>query len=430
MVDLPFARIALALAAALALGACAADRLSDVRSFPQPHPRSGSEVRKAIAAALERGDRERLSWNVLQLAWMMGSLSPATFDSIAPGLDPEILKRVRGPWMRNDIGAPRGSPTERLRWWFERNGDARYTRAASAAFAQVPADYRLVEGIAWDDRTARLFVGTVVDGRLAWRDMEGGWNEISLGSPRAGLFGMGIDQPHRLLWIATGAVEQTAVAGERMAGLIGVDLDKLAVVRRVPLAVGAAGVPGDLAVAPDGTVYVSNAVSGAVHRCRPGCALLEDMLPAGSFRSPQGMAILDGRLYVADYSTGLWRIDPATGQAVQLAVDAPTMVEGIDGLLAHDGRLVAIQNGTRPRRVAVIQLDRAGTRITGAVPWITVAEAAGEPTLGTLLAGDLLFVGDGQWERYGAGGVLKDGKPARPTPILSARLYDEILVTR
>lgn len=430
MVDLSFAPMVFGFVAALVLGGCAADRLSGIESLPQPHPRSGSEVRKAIGTALETGDRNALTRHVLQLAWMTGSLSTDTFDRIAPSLDPEVLKQVRGPWMRSDIGAPRGSPAERLRWWFERNGDARYTRAATSRFAEVPADYRLVEGIAWDAPTGRLFAGTVVDGRLAWRDMEGGWHEIPVGAPRAGLFGMAIDPTRRLLWIATGAVEQTAVAGDRMAGLIGVDLDKLAVAHRVPLAAGAVGAPGDLVVAPDGTVYVSNAVSGAIHRCRPGCTMLDELLPAGSFKSPQGMAILGGRLYVADYSTGLWRIDPAAPQPVQLAVDAPTMLEGIDGLLAHDGRLIAIQNGTRPRRVAVIQLDRTGSRVTGAIPWVTVAEAAGEPTLGALLGSDLVFVGDSQWERYGAGGALKDAKPARATPILSAPLYDEILVTR
>lgn len=373
--------------------------------FERPYPRSGGEVRKAMATALESGDARALTGRTAELAWMGGTLSDASFARIAPSLDPRARVDLLRRFAANAV-----------------------SEATPELFAEVPAEYRLVEGIALDEKTQRLFIGTVIEGRLAYREADGSWHEVPLGSPRGGLFGMAVDAPRRLLWITTGSVEQTAVPGERMTGLIAVDLDTLAVVRRVPLAPGAKGAAGDLAIAPDGTVYVSNVLSGAIHRCRPGCTVLDDPLPAGTFKNPQGLAVSANgkRLYIADYISGLWLVDSRTAAAKPIALAEPAMLEGIDGLIINRNTLVAIQNGTRPRRVVRFLLPGAGKRITGTQHWVTIAPEAGEPTLGVTRSGSgaLLFIGDGQWERYGPGGALKDDGPLRPTPILTVPAID------
>lgn len=400
---------------------------------PAEQPQSSAKVRRELAAALERGDRKAVTDKALLLARMGATLSDASFARIAPLLDPAQIEASRLPWIRN----AKEPPVEALHRWFRWTGDPRQHGELEAPWAMVPAEYRLVEGIAWDAATKRLFIGTVVDGRLAYRDQAGQWHEVPLGFPRGSLFGMAVDSARRLLWIATGSVEQTAIDGARMAGLIAVDPDSLRVVRRVPLAPDSKGAAGDLAIAADGTVYVSNPVSGAVHRCLPGCTVLEDWLPAGSWKSPQGLVLLDQgrRLYLADYSTGLWAIDTRTREFRQLETREPTMLEGIDGLLAGpDGSLVAIQNGTAPRRI--LKLYRTRDHWTGpfssryvlADTRAVVAPEAGEPTLGTLDGARMLFVMDGQWERYGPGGVIRDGKPPRPTPIGWMAL-DDLIIT-
>ncbi|MCW3847814.1 hypothetical protein OF829_11240 [Sphingomonas sp. LB-2] len=394
------------------------------QTFEKPYARSGSEVRKAMAAALESGDKAALTRRAIELAWMGGTLSDATLARIAPSLDPGAFSRARVSWL-----AGREPPLAGLKRRFAANA---MPNDEPEPFAQVPAEYRLVEGIAWDEKTQRLFVGTVIEGRLAYRDRDGSWHEVPVGSPRGGLFGMAVDAERRLLWIATGSVEETAVAGERMTGLIAVDLETLRVVRRVPLAAGAAGAAGDLVIAADGTVYVSNVLSGAIHRCRPGCTVLEDFLPAGTFPNPQGLAVSANgkRLYIADYLSGLWVVDPRTGAKVPIRIGEPLMLEGIDGLVITHNNLVAIQNGTRPRRIVRFLLDRDGDRILETNVRATVAPEAGDPTLGVNRAatGEMFVVGDGQWERYGPGGVLKDGAPLRPTPILQVAPFDDIII--
>lgn len=403
------------LAAALLLGGCM--QAATPTFFTEPHSQSGSEVRTEMAGALESGDRARLTRRTIELAWMGGTLSAPTLDRIEPLLDPGTIWSARMPALSGDSAVPG------LRRWLATNGTADIYDPASDA-AQVPAEYRLVEGIAWDARTGWLFVGTVVDGRLAYRDASGAWREVALGTPRASLFGMAIDAPRRLLWIGTGSLEQTAVAGDRMIGLIAIDLDTLKVARRVPVAVGGQGAVGDLTIAPDGTIYATNVTSGAIHRCKPGCTVLEDWKPAGSLANPQGLALSrdGGRLYVADYKTGLWVIGLRLGSTNRIRIDAPTMLEGIDGLVMdRRGMLFAIQNGTRPRRIVQIALDRTGTRIASTRVLAHFRPEDGEATLGTWRDGELLFVADSQWERYGPGGALTDTKETRPTRI--GRVY-------
>lgn len=391
-------------------------------SQPTNQLQSSAEVRRQLGAAIERGDRKAVTENALRLAQMEATLSDASFARIESLLDPARIKAARIPFIRNSSE----QPVVALRDLFRSNGDTSRFDEDAPVVANVPAEYRLVEGIARDDRTGRLFIGTVVDGRLAYEDDKNQWHEVPLGNPRASLFGMAVDDPRRLLWIATGSVEQTAIKGLRMAGLIAVNLDTLQVARRVPLAEGKPGAPGDLTIASDGTVYVSNAVSGAVHRCPPGCIELEDWLPAGSWRSPQGLALADRDrlLYLADYSTGIWIIDTRTRQFRQAKTLQPTMLEGIDGLrITDDGNLIAIQNGTSPRRILTLYRTRdrplgpTSDRYVLASTRTTVAADQGEPTLGTFVGAFMLFVGDAQWERFGPGGRLKDSEPLRPTPI-------------
>jgi hypothetical protein len=93
------------------------------------------------------------------------------------------------------------------------------------------------------------------------------------------------------------------------------------------------------------------------------------------------------------------------------------MLDGIDGLTAFRGDLIAIQNGTSPRRILFLRLDRSGSRITA----VRVLESAnpewGEPTLGFARGDEFVYVADAQWERYGAAGAVQGEGPTRATAI-------------
>jgi sugar lactone lactonase YvrE len=279
----------------------------------------------------------------------------------------------------------------------------------------VPAEHRLVEGIAWDSETNRLFAATVVSRALLVREPLG-WVKVE-GLDAGSLFGLAIDRRRDLLWLASGRVEQTPSPETAFRGLIAVDLNSLMPARRLPAPDD--GSPADIAVGADGTVYASDPVSGAVYRARPGDAALGVLVPPGRLRSPQGLVpAADGRrLYVSDYTRGIAIVSLADGSVTRLEADVATMLDGIDGLTAWRGGLIAIQNGTGPRRILFLTLSRDGRRIRRVRVLESNHEEWGEPTLGFVRGDQFLYVADAQWERYGAGGVPADAEPPRPTAI-------------
>lgn len=413
-------RRALAACIAAALYACV-PAAPVARLYPDPWPRplvSSAQVRQDIAGALERGDRRGVTLGLMNLSRMGAALSPETQARLAPLLDPSALPR---DWR------PASPLAEALAHNFRGNGRA---VEESEPFGAVPARYRLIEGIAWDATRRRLFAGSVIDRRLLVRDGEEGtaeWRIVPLAAPAGGLFGMAVDEQRRLLWIASAAAEPMSEPETAFSGLIAIDLDRLAEERRLP--VPGAHV-GDVAIGPDGTVYASDGQSGAVYRCRPGCAEAETLVPPGLLPSPQGMVVWPGRgLYVADYALGLMLIDLRTLAIRPLVARAPQMLDGIDGLVRMGDYLVAIQNGTRPRRIARITLDRGGRRVDDVKTVEQNHREWGEPTLGAVVAGSTLaYVADAQWERYGRGGALTDGGAPRPTAIRRAwDIFDVIL---
>ena len=286
---------------------------------------------------------------------------------------------------------------------------------ASRLFTSLPVDRRLVEGIAWDARTGRLFAATAVSRALLVRESRG-WRAIE-GLEAGSLFSLAVDPRRRQLWAASGVVEQTPNPQAAFRGLIAVDLNTLRPVRR--LAVPGEGSPADIALAADGTVYASDPNTGAIYRARPGDEALSVFVPPGRLRSPQGLVpSADGqRLYVSDYGYGLAEVHLADGTVARLESDANTMLDGIDGLYPWRGGLIAIQNGTSPRRILWLRLSADGERIAG----VRVLESNhpdwGEPTLGFVRRNDFLYVADAQWERYGEGGALQGDAPLRPTTI-------------
>jgi hypothetical protein len=355
-------------------------------------PDSASVARRLLATAHQAGDSASVRAGLARLAASGYAPSQATIDLLAPHVpEPEMAA---------------------LRLRFAANG-ARVQ--ASRIFATVPAEHRLVEGIAWDSRRGRLFAATVVSRALLVHDAQG-WRAVE-GLEAGSLFGLAVDERRQLLWLGSGVVEQTPSSDTAFRGLIAVDLATLRPVRRVP--VEGPGSPADIVAAADGTIYASDPNSGAIYRVRPGDVSLQVLVPAGRLRSPQGLVpAVDGRrLYVSDYGYGLAMVSLADGAVTRLESDAGTMLDGIDGLVGYRGGLIAIQNGTSPRRILFLTLSRDGNRIASARVLESGNPDWGEPTLGIARGEDFLYVADAQWDRYGAGGALQGEGAQRPTPI-------------
>lgn len=234
-----------------------------------------------------------------------------------------------------------------------------------------------------------------------------------------GVLGLALSPDGETLWAATAPLTPAlaALPGDApkpVSALLRIAAADGRILQRYPLTAEAA--LGDLALGPDGTVYVSDAVGAAVYRLRPGARALEALVPPGALGSPQGLAVTPGgdALIVADYSSGLWRVDLADGNVRRVAAPGESLI-GIDGLMLDGARLYAIQNGTRPQRVLRLGLDAGWTRVEVLDVVAANLPELDEPTTGSVLDGELVFVARSQWSDFDAEGAPRtaDMAPAR-----------------
>lgn len=359
--------------------------LLQATAAPAAHyPDSAYLIRRELGAAIEAPDPARIANAADRLARLGYAPTKATVDRIAATLS-----------------EPQASA---LRARFEAN---RVVRSAARQVASINPDHALVEGVAWDARHRRLFATTVIGRELLYSEGKQ-WRAVP-GLDAGSLSGIAIDPTRRLLWVTSSATERTPNGTGAFRGLIAVDLDSLRIVRR--LRIPGEGSPFDIAVGHDGTVYASDAMRGGIYRLTRNGDAVTMLVPMGTLRNPQGLVpAADGRqLYVADYLMGLMTVNLTNGSVTPMASDAGTMLDGIDGLIAFNGDLVAIQNGTSPMRI--IRLKLGGGRITRAEVLESASPAWGEPTLGFVRGRELLYV-DGQGPRYDG-----HGKPVGTDPI-------------
>lgn len=293
----------------------------------------------------------------------------------------------------------------------QRVGD---TREASTLAATVPANVHIVESALRERRSGRLYVTSIVSRGLFREDGKGGWERVETGA--TGSFGGMLQGPDGTIWLASGAYGPTPDPATAFRGIIGFD-PASGPVRRLAAPPGAT--PSDIALAPDGTLFAADPLTGAIYRAPKDRADLQPLVGPGTFRSAQGMAVsADGRfLYLSDYGYGLAVLDLTSGRIDRLPAPNAPFVDGTDGLWLHEGELIAIQNGTRPARIVAHRLSPDGRAVIDTRTVESGHSRWTEPGAGSIGGDALLYVANGQWDRFGDGGASVDGKPPLPTEL-------------
>jgi hypothetical protein len=329
-----------------------------------------------------------------------------------------VLERVASMGFVYD--AARDFPDPRYAKTVARFKDNTRTLGAPAQAFVVDRVGMIPEGLAFDGK--RFFVGSV---RLKTIfAIEPDKPPVVFATAPYGVFGMVADPKRGILWATTSAIPQVEGFAEADAGksaLLKIDLASGKVLETLR-AEGAEGHHfGDVALAPDGEVYVSDGRTPVVYRVRSGegPSALEPFL-RGSFTSLQGFAVSGSTLYVADYSRGLLAVDRRTGDVRPLRVPPAVSLLGIDGMyLAAPGTLIATQNGTNPNRIVKIELDRSGLGVTAVTPLVVNHPRMGDPTLGVLAKGRFYFHAAGQWDLFGEDGKIADPLKLKEAVVLS-----------
>lgn len=242
-----------------------------------------------------------------------------------------------------------------------------------------------------------------------------------------GLFGMAVDRKGKALWVAesSGPAIPGSI-GPRRTGLLKLSLKDGRVLARYPAPDdGKPHLLGDVMVAPDGTVYASDSVGAVLYRLRPGGAALEAFVVSPEMASPQGMVVCPGggAMVVADYTTGLHRIDLKTGADALVGGTDRVALAGTDGLspLPRKGggvSLLATQNGVAPQRVLALRLSRDCRTLIRAEVLASGGTDLDDVALGA--AGDhgVVVIGASGWAGYDG-----EGRPTSPTPRAARLLF-------
>jgi sugar lactone lactonase YvrE len=299
---------------------------------------------------------------------------------------------------------------------------------ASRVAFELPERDLLTEGIAHDARDDVFYVGSVHRSKI-FRITRGTVSDFAPELPgRWAPLGLRVDRRRGALWVAAAALPQTAGYNPSDSGrsaILRYDLESGRLRARYDTPTdGMLHAIGDLIVTRGGDVYATDSRAPVLYRVSARGDRLERFVESPLLLSGQGLALTaDERwLYVADYARGILRVD-LRDRSVSLVEAADSVLAlGIDGLYFHQGTLVGIQNGVTPHRVARFTLSPAGDRVLRAEVLERAHPRYDEPTLGVLVEGDLFYIANAQWERFGQDGQIAKPGSLRSPAVLRLRL--------
>ncbi len=290
--------------------------------------------------------------------------------------------------------------------------------AAPVAFSIADKSFG-PEGIAYDPASKDFFVGSITHKRIVRINRSGKLTPF-VSSGLQQVLGLAVDAKRKLLY----AVSTNAVANAKPAynAVLGFDLKTGK--QMAEYVISAAGQLNDVAVAPDGVLYISDSASGAVWRVAPLDPTPATLVPAGATGGCNGLTLTpDGKtLYVA-HSTGVVRVDTATGKRDKLTPPARQTIAAIDGLYWWRGDLIGIQNITNPGRVIRLKLNQAGTHIATVDTLQSHHNRAfHEPTTGAIAGNAIYVLGTTQLPRFNDKGEIDGPAPLKEPKVVRVPL--------
>jgi len=268
----------------------------------------------------------------------------------------------------------------------------------------------LPDGIALDPESGAFFLAGLKQGLILRVGADGKSEEFYRAGddgPR-GITALAVDPDNGVLWAAGTEVrlqgdEQVSV-NARAAALYAFDLKTGKLEARHAIDEQARELPhliSEMAVAPDGAVYVTDRLSPVIYVLKPGAAKLEPFLGSPKLSSLQGLAIDDKGeyLYVADWMTGIYRIHLQSQHVQPLAIDPSVNLGGIRSLAYRDGELFAVQTGTRPERVVRYELSDDGDAVVGQQPLSANQPEYDHPGAGVMGKDGFYFIANTGWGR-------------------------------
>ena len=307
-------------------------------------------------------------------------------------------------------------------------GESRRQAAPATGYAAHLAlkDRNLIaEDVAYDPASRAYYVSSVRERKILRVSADGTVEDFitAAQSPLWGVYALAVDPARGILWATTIASAESPPFEAKDDGgsaVLKFNLRTRALLARYELHDGRHHGFGDVTLAEDGELFVSDGIDGGVYRISAGDgADLRTVVGVGYFRSPQTPALVPGtsRLLVPDYSRGIAVVDLHGGTVGWLPHPAELALFGIDGLYLDGRTLIAIQNGTVPERILAMTLDPTCTRITDWHAVVANVPALGDPTHGAFVGSKFYFIANSGWDRVKDDGSLGDDATATPAEL-------------
>lgn len=367
---------------------------SKLQAMSEEYPYKSNLLPRLAAAYVQLGEEDKANQTLQRFAQMGGTL------------------KSRDPIVKHFRDSGKLASLSRI----ENNGKPQ--SSGSRLFALTDPNL-LTEDIAYDPKTARVFLSSVHERKILSCTSTGACETVATNSPHLPLLGvlaLRVDAARRVLWATSVGMKAATDMKEGEDGrstLLKFDLDGRKLLARFEAPGTTRHALGDMTLGADGTVYVSDGLSGDVFILKPGATHLEELLPHGTFVSPQTPTLSqDGSLlYVPDYTMGIAAVQFRTRKVEWLTSAIPVALDCIDGLYLVGNNLLAVQNGTQPERIVSFHL-----RSPNQVDSFKVMEAnwkgLGDPTHGVIVDNSFYFIANSGWDRMDDDGKFSAGAPA------------------
>ncbi len=274
------------------------------------------------------------------------------------------------------------------------------------------------EGLALDKITGRFFIGSIRKKTIWVYKNEKIIKDFFKTDSLYAVMGMKVDEKRRKLWVATSIMPEMDgyVKSMQAAAVYCFDIDKGNIDTKYSLF--GDHVLGDLVLDKDGTVYVTDSREPVIYRIKENT--MERWLSIDKAWNLQGLDFSEDQkyLYVADYISGLFKINMANGETSHLFNKNP--LRGIDGLYRWGKGFVVTQNGTNPMKVSKLILNKDQTVVEEQVV-LERSDILNEPTLGFLDKNQFYYIANSPWGAYNREGKFVDERAQNP------RVYKIIL---
>ena len=367
-----------------------------------------AEVHRVEHLLETAGDKCAVSY-ALARTWASGGQYREALSSLENAVD---LNVGLDPSNDEIFGKLRGTNEFKLLLRRVREDTPPVTNSKVAFTVDVPD--LLPEGIAWDQRRKRFFLGST------WRH---GIIECTSAGDCRPLVKEGQDGLYDVLGIKADPHDGSVWAASNTAaesGLFHYSAPSGELIRKYTVSSASEGhLFNDLAITSQGDVFITDTRAGTVYWVSRKTDHLEVFDPKLKVASANGIALSndDKALYVAGFPDGITVVDTATKSSRAIAHPQDLCLGTIDGLVYFNGSLIAIQNGAMAHRVVRYRLTKDLNNIES----FEVLERRNPLfegiTTGAIADGAFYFIANPQLDKA-AGGRIKPGAQLNPVKVL------------